>query len=127
MSDLLVQRLKAVKRELTALKTAHRRGLGLLKVYRREETFTPPGGQGTYNGIKITISFSRNFAKSPLVSLSGLTMGSMTVQSLYVNSVKYIDDFSLEIIADLVWTSVIPNKFVIISSAPVEEVNYVWG
>lgn len=127
MSDLLVQRLKAAKRELTALKTAHRRGLGLLKVYRREETFTPPGGQGTYNGVKITISFSRNFAKSPLVSLSGLTMGSMTVQSLYVNSVKYIDDFSLEIIADLVWTSVIPNKFVIISSAPVEEVNYVWG
>lgn len=127
MTDLLVQRLKAAKRELTALKTAHRRGLGLLKMYRREEIFVPPDGQGTYDGVKIIISFSRDFAKSPLVSLSGLTMGSMTVQSLYVNSVRYIDDYSLEIIAELVWTSVIPNKFVIMSSAPVGEVSYVWS
>ena len=31
--NLLVERLKYAKRELTALKTAHRRGLGLLRVY----------------------------------------------------------------------------------------------
>lgn len=127
MTDLLVQRLKAAKRELTALKTAHRRGLGLLKVYRIEETFITPSGQGTYEGVKITISFSRNFAKKPMVHLSGFTAGNMLIQSIYVNSVRYIDDYTLEVMADLVWTSVIPNKFVIVASAPVTEVNYVWS
>lgn len=127
MSDLLVQRLKAAKRELTALKTAHRRGLGLLKVYNYEETFTPPGGQGNYNDVKITISFSQKFAKNPLVHLKGFTAGNMTIQSLYVNSMKFIDDYTLEVMADLVWTSVIPNKFVVVSSAPVAEVDYAWS
>lgn len=63
MTDLLVQRLKAAKRELTALKTAHRRGLGLLKIYA-EDAEIEEQQTGLWN-IIITITFATNSTPYP--------------------------------------------------------------
>lgn len=56
--NLLVERLKYAKRELTALKTAHRRGLGLLKVYSKTLTIQPPSGSATFYWLTIDLEFS---------------------------------------------------------------------
>lgn len=40
--NLLSLRIKGAKKELTALKTNHRRGLGMLKVYKYDYTIPPP-------------------------------------------------------------------------------------
>lgn len=56
--NLLVQRLKFAKRELTALKTAHQRGLGLLKVYSKTIVIQPPSGSATFYWLTIDLEFS---------------------------------------------------------------------
>lgn len=55
--NLLVQRLKFAKRELTALKTAHKRGLGLLKVYTKTYTIPPPSGSASFYWLTIELEF----------------------------------------------------------------------
>lgn len=75
MSDLLVQRLKAAKRELTALKTAHKRGLGLLRIYRTQYLFSDIPGisdQEIYSSVKTTITFSTTFEPYPFAYLVGM-------------------------------------------------------
>lgn len=57
MTDLLSKRLIAAKRELTALKTAHRRGLGLLKVYRYDYDIPPPTGELSFYRLTVNITF----------------------------------------------------------------------
>lgn len=66
MTDLLVQRLKTAKRELTALKTAHRRGLGLLKVYLEEVALDVNDRTGMWF-VTITLDFDTKFAPFPFV------------------------------------------------------------
>ena len=67
--NTLSQRLKYAKRELTALKTAHPRGLGNLRVYRRLETMTSPDTpRGTYV-ITIEMTFDDNYAPYPFMNV----------------------------------------------------------
>lgn len=40
MQNSLIKRVKAMKQELTALKTAHKRGLGLIDFYRKTASWT---------------------------------------------------------------------------------------
>ena len=56
--NLLVERLKSAKRELLALKTAHRRGLGLLKVYSEVYSIAAPSGSSTFYWLTIDLEFS---------------------------------------------------------------------
>ena len=92
--DLLSVRLKEAKRELTNLKTAHLRGLGLLKIYKKTYVLNDFGIQdSTYNRVRMTINFDYNFPPYTLVQLltqiagtSGFDM-SLTVDSMnYTNS-----------------------------------------
>ena len=71
--DLLSSRLKAAKRELTALKTAHTRGFGLLKVYTKTLNYSQTGiaEGGIYTNATLTISFSRDFPPRPFVYVLG--------------------------------------------------------
>lgn len=67
--NTLSQRLKYAKRELTALKTAHPRGLGNLRVYHRLETMTSPDTpRGTYV-ITIEITFDAKYAPYPFMNV----------------------------------------------------------
>lgn len=66
MTDLLVQRLKTAKRELTALKTAHKRGLGLLRIYDKEISLEIPAEAAIYN-VEIAVQFTSNSSPFPLI------------------------------------------------------------
>lgn len=55
--NLLVEQLKYAKRELTDLKTAHRRGLGLLKVYVTRYQVPPATGSQTFFWLTIDVEF----------------------------------------------------------------------
>lgn len=61
--DLLSQRLKQAKRELTALKTAHSRGLGNLRIFSEEFDGAPSVSPG--QKLTINISFSIAYAPYP--------------------------------------------------------------
>lgn len=69
MTDLLVQRLKAAKRELTALKTAHRRGLGLLKVYDKIVSLEIPQDPSYYYYVEFDITFAQGSSPYPFIEL----------------------------------------------------------
>lgn len=73
MSDLLVQRLKAAKRELTALKTAHRRGLGLLRIYEKYTIDIPEIEEGQV--LIFVVNFSDQFAPYPFFQFSTAEQG----------------------------------------------------
>lgn len=70
--NMLVDRLKFAKRELTALKTAHTRGLGLLKIYKTEFDYSQTGKPDgyIYNAV-VTVKFSRDFAAYPFAYVLG--------------------------------------------------------
>lgn len=71
--DLLSQRLKAAKRELTNLKTAHSRGFGLLKVYKETIYFSQTELEEgyIYSNASVTIKFSKEFPPNPFVYVLG--------------------------------------------------------
>lgn len=57
--NLLSQRIKDAKKELTALKTNHQRGLGMLKVYKYEYTIPPPPDEElSFWWLSMTFTFS---------------------------------------------------------------------
>lgn len=93
--NLLVERLKFAKRELTALKTAHQRGLGLLQIYNKVYYFSGAGIEegGAYD-VVVTIKFSRNFSPYPFAYVLG-DMAERDISwwtSFTVSSIDYSDD-----------------------------------
>lgn len=68
--NLLSQRLKAAKRELTALKTAHRRGLGSLAVYEFQMALdVPVEAQTGFWYLDLTLTFDRSFPAYPFAQV----------------------------------------------------------
>lgn len=124
--NTLSQRLKYAKRELTALKTAHPRGLGNLRVYRKSETLVTPGASGIYNAT-ITGTFSSLFSPYPFVqALLGPTP--QRVVSLQFNDFEYTN-------SGMGFKSVLTGWFTaggvemtldLLSLAPVEDLEVVW-
>lgn len=119
-------RLKYAKRELTALKTAHPRGLGNLRVYRRSETIVSPAAAGIYNAT-ITGTFSSLFAPFPYVqAVPGPTPGGVIV--LQFKDFEYNSD-GMGFTAILTgWFSAgsVSIPYEILSLAPVENVTVQW-
>lgn len=67
--NTLSERLKYARRELTALKTAHPRGLGNLRVYRKSVTLTSPGSSRASYNIIIDITFGAGYKPYPFVQV----------------------------------------------------------
>lgn len=63
--DLLSVRLKEAKRELTALKTAHKRGLGELKVF--EYRLEISGYNDHVYDLSVTVNFDTSFTRYPFI------------------------------------------------------------
>lgn len=122
----LSQRLKYAKRELTALKTAHPRGLGNLRVYRRSETAITPGTSGLYYGT-VTATFSSQFSPYPYVQA---VLGPMpeNVNILQIEDFEYSSDGMgfTTIMGGWFTAGSIPITFEILSLAPVETVSIQW-
>lgn len=74
--NLLVEKLKFAKRELTALKTAHRRGLGGLKVFEKTlDISVPSEAQSGFWFIEVTLNFDRDFPAYPFAQIIPPTSG----------------------------------------------------
>jgi len=56
--NLLSLRIKEAKKELTALKTNHRRGLGMLKVYKYTYTLPAPSDSKDFWWLNMSFTFS---------------------------------------------------------------------
>lgn len=73
MTDLLSKRIIAAKRELTALKQAHKRGIGNLKIYTKEVALNPSGHETGIWYINVSVNFDSEFAPYPLVNFAAET------------------------------------------------------
>lgn len=127
--NLLVQRFKSAKKELTALKTIHPRGVGLVNIYKETVTFTA-SGQSFLNAT-VTVTFSQNFAAYPFVYVLGYTANvsgryyiSMDTESLDFSN----NGFTATFAADAIYApSLVPNKFDVYASSPMTSITYTWS
>ena len=127
IQNLLVQRMKAAKREITALKTAHQRGLNL-KVFSEERYFTN-SEIGFYDGV-ITVTFDQGFAAYPFAYVLGHTLNpdQMEFYSVRVDSVVYRDNgYTMDFIGSFVYyPEDITNRFSVYSTSPITSISYRW-
>lgn len=130
--NTLAQELKYAKRELTNLKTAHRRGFGLLKIYKVVYNLSQiPGIQPEtiYDNIKLTVRFSSDFSAYPMAYIMGdsvyLSQGAL-LSSVDVERPEYKDGgFTIEYIASVIYS---PQnnltKMIVYSTAPVSSITF---
>lgn len=125
--NLLVQRFKNAKSELTALKTTHPRGIGNLKIYKETITFT--GSEFFLEGT-VTINFSQNFAAYPFVYLVGYGVRRTVTYfaSIGGDSVNYINNGYTAVFeaTALYYPGTIPNKFDVYCTSPMTSITYTW-
>lgn len=126
--NLLVQRFKSAKRELTALKTTHPRGIGNLKIYKETIIFT--ASSGTFKDAVITVTFSQNFAAYPFVEIVGygVDLGGIYYSSMSSETVDYTNNgFTAVFQADAVYSpELVPNRFDVYSTSPATSITYEW-
>lgn len=125
--NLLSQRLKAAKRELTALKTAHMRGLGLVNIYEQVVYIDPAGRTGQHE-LEIIITLDSSFPVYPFVQLlnkidlstQDARMGTLGFTYISPHQVKY---------GVLWWDAFGPantDYVEVLSNAPISNVTYNW-
>lgn len=129
--NTLSQRLKYAKKELTALKTAHPRGLGNLRVYRRIETIVSPadgGGRIREYEAKISGNFSSLFAPYPYTQVV-IGNSPEDVSMLSMADFEYTSDgMGFATIIDGLFTQPsVPITFEILSLAPVDGIEVEWS
>lgn len=66
--DLFSLKLKAAKRELLGLKTAHTRGLGNIRIYTTTIEIDPTGHTSGIYFIDLVVDFDASFAAYPFVN-----------------------------------------------------------
>lgn len=124
--NLLVERLKYAKRELTALKTAHTRGLGMLRVYRRSVDLLSPSSAGYYR-VTITATFSSLFAPFPYAQgVLGPVPSNIVI--LQQEEFEYSSDGKgfTSVISGYFFNGSIPIEYEILSLAPISNLNTQW-
>lgn len=125
--DLLSVRLKEAKKELTNLKTAHMRGLGLLRVYKKIYQLDSLGIPDEYSSrVKLTVYFSTDFSPYPLFSIVPQVKGSTGYTiSLLSDSINYIANGYVVDIDGRInrWDSYGLTAFEIVSTSPIESVS----
>lgn len=124
--NLLSQRLKTAKRELTNLKTAHRRGLGLLKVYTQTVTVQPPSNDHVIWWLTLDVEF--DISPYPFVQ-KYLVRPISTNSYIYANNeLEYKSSgWEAEFRDVFAFFDYISLKFTIYSTSPIKSVNYSWS
>lgn len=132
--NTLAQRLKFAKRELTALKTAHRRGLGLMKVYKTIHYFEDDDiSYGyEYNGV-LTLNFSAGSSPYPyfnvLAASEELSEYYIEAKTIDIASVRYTNSgHSAEVSGRIFYGyGDIYDKIIIYSAAPIISTSGTWS
>ena len=126
MSNLLSQKLRNTKKELTALKTAHQRGFGNVRIFSHRIDLDTSGHETNIWYLNVTINFSQNFSSYPFVTFvpamdnSGRTSIFETVGIDYGNG-----GFSLSSRMLYIYESGL-NSFWVYSTTPITSSSYTW-
>lgn len=122
----LTQRLIRAKEELTALKTAHKRGVGMLKVF--EENIAPQASDSTPWDLTITLAFDPSTTPYPFVYAIAKTLD----ESVYYFSagftqeeIEYTNEHTVKVAGSFWSSNAVPIR--ILSTAPVSNVSYSWS
>lgn len=124
--NLLTTKIKSIKRELTALKTSHARGLGNVKIYHRIVQVDPSGHETGASYMTITVTFDRRFTAYPMAQI----IPTMTYSGDYSMEMTGLDysDQGYTMNAELVWIYESGTaSFTIESTSPVNNVSYTWS
>ena len=128
MNNLLLQKFRSVKNEITALKTAHKRGLGMLRIYKKIYLWSSLGVQDQhFSRAILTINFDNSFPAYPIVNIVGEVISSVTFgKSIEVEEFVYTNGgYSASvIIAAYRNDSLGLTQFQIFSTAPLLNINY---
>ena len=125
--DLLSVRLKEAKKELTNLKTAHKRGLGLLKLYKKTISLEPPEEGFSYY-IDITVNFVQNSAPYPFIEGVPLVPSGISSSAITDMGVEYTNNGRTCLIK-FAWirtTPIIVDTIYIISSGDISSISQRW-
>lgn len=125
-TPVLVERLKRAKKELTALKTAHKRGVGLLKVY--EEDVAPEPPDYTRWELTMTVNFGVDSTPFPFVYAVAKTLDESTyyfVAGFTQENIEYTNEHTVKVAGEFWSENPVPIR--ILSTAPVENVSYSWS
>jgi hypothetical protein len=128
--SLLVDRLKYAKLELTALKTAHKRGLGLLKVDKTLLKYSDTSINDGYSGNAVlTVDFDESFGAYPFTYVEGRIDGERyTYESGYCSAdmkqVRYTNNGYRVIFKGHIWyeAGTYFDRLFIYSTSPVKSV-----
>lgn len=125
--NLLSQRVKTAKRELTNLKTAHKRGLGNLKVFKNEITIDTSGHTSGIYFLTININFDQSFASFPLVKIYPTVTNNFNY-SAQLLEMDYINGgYTMRIEFLWIYNSSLPNQnMTVFSTAPISSSSYSW-
>jgi hypothetical protein len=123
--NLLTARLKSAKRELTNLKTAHGRGLGLLKIYTRSVNLSAPTGEGAFFWLSIDVTFSVSpypFAQKYIVT------DTLDGNNFYVNDeFNYSNNGWGAEFRTGVAKQTAPSRVTVYSTSPITSISYSWS
>lgn len=131
--NTLAQRLKYAKRELTDLKTAHRRGLGLLKIYKTAYNLGSVAGiqQDTFQNAQISVRFSSEYSSYPYAYIMGDSIylyGSTLLSSSESEKIEYKDNgYSILLSARILYAPSYGLKNIyLFSTIPPSSINFNW-
>lgn len=124
--NLLTTKIKSIKRELTALKTSHARGLGNVKIYHRIVQVDPSGHETGASYMTIIINFDRRFTAYPMAQIIP-TMNYSGDYTMEMTGLDYSDQ-GYTMNAELVWIyEPGTTSFTVESTSPVDNVSYTWS
>jgi hypothetical protein len=121
--NTLAQRLKFAKRELTALKTAHIRGIGNLKIYSKTVSIIPESGHTLLN---IIVKFSESSPKYPFVQVFGMA-DTATTYNYTILGGGYSEDGKTFQASGIGLIREGKDLIYVESTSPINDVEYYWG
>lgn len=122
--NLLTSKIKCLKRELTALKTSHTRGLGNIKIYHYSVA-VDKSGRPPYTDLVVTVQFDTSFNAYPLVQIlpTVLDNGDYSMEQVGMD----YSGSGYTVNARFVWSyKAGTDSFTVESTIPVTSVNYGW-
>ena len=126
MAYLLSQRFRNAKKELTALKTAHKRGFGNVRIFSHRIDLNTSGHETGIWYLNVTVNFSQSFAAYPFVTFVP-AMNSDGDSSIFETiGIDYSNGgFSLSSRMLYIYESGL-NSFWIYSTTPITSASYNW-
>ena len=127
MNNLFIQRLKYAKRELTALKTAYVRGLGMMKVYEQTATAPSAGHESGFWTLIINVGLDTSFTAYPFVQLIPQVSSSFEY-SIEYESMQYENSgYSASFRTSWRYQAGTGSDVTVFSTSPITSISFNWS